>query len=161
MLFFEEKALSYTCRAPWHQGASPRSLLIQLLASNLLLSEKTSMYRHESTEEEAHRPCGRAGLGLCGAGCITATCRSECCLELAGLLTDAGGHLMNQGLWLEGGLLAGITMVLAGHSLSEWELFGDPGELWAHGSHKEWCLALNSDHQPDQGRKPHLCWTPT
>lgn len=115
----------------------------------------------QAREEEAHRPCGRAGLGLCGAGCITATCRSECCLELAGLLTDAGGHLMNQGLWLEGGLLAGITMVLAGHSLSEWELFGDPGELWAHGSHEEWCLALNSDHQPDQGRKPHLCWTPT
>ena len=63
---------------------------------------------------------------------------------------------MNQGLWLEGGLLAGITMVTAGHSLSEWEFFGDPRELWTHGSHEELCLALNSDHQPDQGRNPHL-----
>lgn len=67
---------------------------------------------------------------------------------------------MNQGLWLEGGLLAGITMVTAGHSLSEWEFFGDPGELWTHGSHEELCLALNSDHQPDQGRNPYLCWPP-
>lgn len=41
MPFFEEKALSYTCCASWHEGASP---LIQCLASNLLLSEKASMY---------------------------------------------------------------------------------------------------------------------
>lgn len=41
--FEEEEALFHTRRAPWHQGASPQSLLLQLLASNLLLSEKTSM----------------------------------------------------------------------------------------------------------------------
>lgn len=44
IMFFEEKGLSSICCAPWRQDASPQSLLIQLLASNLLLSEETSTH---------------------------------------------------------------------------------------------------------------------